>query len=104
MPLAPADREIRQPWPHVSTAKTTFVEAPPENQAHFSAFAVANGLAESALNQIRDWLKAGCTISATDPKGRILEMLPDGTMNGGLTIVWPNNEESNGSAANNPKP
>ena len=39
-----------------------------------------------ALNEIRRHLKAGAVIMATDPDGRVLEFLPDGTIHGGMTI------------------
>lgn len=39
------------------------------------------------LSQLKDWLESGCTVSAAEPgSGKTLTWLPDGTMNGGLTI------------------
>ena len=44
-----------------------------------------NAKSNQTLNQIRDWLKNGYTIKATDTS-RVLEVLPDRTVYGGLTI------------------
>lgn len=41
------------------------------------------------LSQIRQWLKDGATIRATDPTKPVLEMQPDGTCNGGMTVEYP---------------
>lgn len=41
---------------------------------------------KAALDQIRGWLKAGCTIKAIDPNGKVLEPLPDGSIHGGLEV------------------
>lgn len=44
---------------------------------------------EEVIDQVRDWLKQGATICATDPKGDILKTLPDGSCHGGLKIQFP---------------
>lgn len=42
---------------------------------------------ERMLDIIRGWLRQGASIRATDPNGRILELLPDGSCHGGLTVT-----------------
>jgi nicotinamide mononucleotide (NMN) deamidase PncC len=46
------------------------------------------GTADQLIAQIREWLKAGAAIAATDPSGKVLEEQPDGTVWGGLTITF----------------
>ncbi len=46
---------------------------------------------KDALDSIRRWLSLGATIRAID-QNRVLEVLPDGTVYGGLHIVFPAQE------------
>lgn len=39
------------------------------------------------IDYLREWLRQGASIKATDPDSEILEMLPDGSINGNLTIT-----------------
>jgi hypothetical protein len=41
------------------------------------------------VDWIRTQLKAGNTIRATNPDGRVLEFMDDGTVHSGLTITGP---------------
>jgi hypothetical protein len=45
---------------------------------------------------LRNWLNSGATISATDKGRPVLEILPDGTVFGGLSIVFPPGSASTG--------
>jgi len=46
--------------------------------------------AEAAvLESIREWLKRGAVIFATDLDNPILEMMPNGSCNGGISIWYP---------------
>lgn len=45
------------------------------------------------LSQLKGWLENGCIISASEPgSDKTLTWLPDGTMNGGLTIKGPEHD------------
>lgn len=44
--------------------------------------------AEDILEMIRGYLRNGAIISALDPNGKILEILPDGSVHGGLHIKF----------------
>jgi len=43
--------------------------------------------AVNALRSVKGWLRGGSMLKATDANGAILELLPDGTIHGGLTIT-----------------
>lgn len=45
--------------------------------------------AEMVLDEIRRLLRDGATIRITDPEKPVLELLPDGSCNGNLTIDYP---------------
>lgn len=40
------------------------------------------------LDELRRWLKEGATIRATDPSQPVLEILPDGNCNAGITVDY----------------
>lgn len=52
-------------------------------------FSQRNNIHEETLNRIRDYLKSGATLRATNPEMAVLELRADGSMCGGLTIVFP---------------